>query len=117
MTGDFLTPEETEALIAKQYTEKEFQEQVVEMAVNLHWLVYHTFDSRRSESGFPDLTMTNGKRLIFAELKREGEDPKYDQQVWLDTLTKTRMTSGERWLPEVYVWRPSNLDDIEQILK
>ena len=36
-------------------TEKGFQAAVVELARLRGWLVYHTYDSRRSAKGFPDL--------------------------------------------------------------
>ena len=52
-------------------TEKELQAAVVELAGYLKWRCYHTYDSRRSNAGFPDLTMVRYGRLIFAELKSE----------------------------------------------
>ena len=50
-------------------TEAQLQDAIVQMARVLGWLVYHTFDSRRSAAGFPDLVMVRNGRLIFAELK------------------------------------------------
>ena len=58
-------------------TEKQFQASVVQCAVLMGWMVYHPHDSRKSEPGFPDLTMARGhktddgveSRLVFAELK------------------------------------------------
>ena len=63
-------------------------------------LAYHTKDSRRSPSGFPDWTIT-GTRTIFRELKREGKNPTPAQQAWLDGLT----AAGD----DADVWRPSDL--------
>ncbi len=41
-------------------TEADFQGQVVELAQLHRWHVYHTFDSRRSHAGFPDLLLLKG---------------------------------------------------------
>lgn len=61
---------------------------------------YHTHDSRRSPSGFPDWVIT-GKRTIYRELKREGKNPTEAQQDWLDALAAA--------LDDAAVWRPSDL--------
>ena len=46
-------------------TEKQFMAQVVELAKLKGWLVYHTYDSRRSEPGFPDLCMVRKGTCLF----------------------------------------------------
>jgi hypothetical protein len=99
--------------------EKSFQAAVVEMAQRLGWLVYHTYDSRRSEAGFPDLTMVRGGRLVFAELKGAKDVLSAEQFVWLTKLQACRTTfvgAGAAG-PEVYVWRPSDMDAIEAVLR
>jgi len=50
------------------------------------FLVYHTHDSRRSEAGYPDLTITGKGRIIFAELKSERGRLRPEQSIWLATL-------------------------------
>lgn len=55
-------------------SEKEFQSQVEQYAGMCRWLFYHTRDSRKSAKGFPDLTFVRDERLIFAELKSEGNN-------------------------------------------
>jgi len=58
--------------------EAHFQSQLVSAAKRMGWsLVYHTRFSTQSEPGFPDLVLVNTRqqRVIFAELKRDGEDP------------------------------------------
>ena len=54
-------------------TEKQFQSDVEQAARLLGWLVYHTYDSRRCERGYPDLTLNYlvKRRIIFAELKSQ----------------------------------------------
>ena len=89
--------------------EKEFTSQVKFEARLQGWLTYHTFDSRRSDPGFPDLCLVRDQRLIFAELKfKKGRVSEY-QQEWLDRLDKICPPV------EVYLWRYP--DDVEKILK
>jgi hypothetical protein len=70
-------------------------------------LAYHTFDSRRSAGGYPDLTLVR-ERVIFAEVKRPGERPRADQVAWLGGLARTGA--------EVYLWTLDDLDEIGLIL-
>ena len=69
-------------------SEKRFQDAVVQLAQLSGCLVYHTYDSRRSTPGFPDLVILRDDLLIFAELKTEkGKLSKY-QANWLDALKR-----------------------------
>lgn len=89
-------------------------EHVRQAALLGHWLYYHTHDSRKSPEGFPDVLALRDDQLIVAELKSEGKNPTPAQQQWLDAF---RMF--EALLPDhvsVYVWRPSNLADIDRLL-
>jgi len=91
-------------------TEKQLQSDIIRIAKRCGWKVYHTHDSRRSEFGFPDLTMVRRGRLIFAELKRELGKPTPEQSEWLEALS---MVLGA----EVYIWRPQDIQEIEGVLK
>jgi hypothetical protein len=104
--------------IAEKVSEKAFQAQVKEMAVLNGWRYYHVYDSRRSDEGFPDCVMVHAgkRRLIFAELKVEGKEPTSSQQDWLDDLTEVSKY-GYSPIPEVYCWRPSDIEEIWSILK
>lgn len=77
------------------------------VATMLGWTSYHTLRSRGSRSGYPDRTCVR-ERIIFAELKREKTKPTPDQVEWLDRLAAA---GGE-----VYLWRPSDLDEIGNLL-
>jgi hypothetical protein len=92
-------------------TEKQLQDAVLAMARHLGWRCYHTYDSRRSDAGFPDLVLVRGRRLLVAELKRDGLGPGEHQQRWLTALADTPA--------EVHVWRPANWrnGDIETALR
>jgi hypothetical protein len=77
------------------------------LAKMLGWTSYHTLRSRGSKSGYPDRTLVRD-RILFVELKREKTQPTPDQIMWLDKLAGA---GGE-----VYLWRPSDLDEIARVL-
>ena len=100
--------------ILYQITEKELQEDVIELAKLLGWKgIYHTWRSDRSEPGYPDLTMFHPerKRIIWVECKRE-HGKTTPSQVAYGELIKASGGEYYRWYP--HDW----LDDtIERILK
>ncbi len=89
-------------------SEKEFQARVVALAKSKGWRCYHTFDSRRSDEGYPDLTMVRGERLIFAELKVKGRKLTKAQIAWLNDLI---------FAAEAYLWTPGMWDTIVKTLE
>ncbi len=91
-------------------TERDFQRQVLDLAGILGWTVYHPALSKWSERGWPDLTMVRPPRLILAELKRETGRSSTHQDRWLAML-------GQCPGVEVYLWRPSDLDEIAAVLR
>ena len=89
-------------------TEKEFQAQIVDLVGILGGMVYHTYDSRRSAQGFPDLTIvTLDRRVIFAELKLGKKQPTDSQWMWL------------RGLPDhqAYLWHGTDWDAAARIIQ
>lgn len=97
--------------IAKE-TEKSFQNTVVQYAKLMGWLVYHTYDSRRSESGFPDLVLVRDGEIIFAELKTNKGKVSESQVKWLDELQKCSSDNVS-----VMVFRPSDWEQVKGTLK
>ena len=93
----------------KLISEKDFMESIVQLARNTGWMVYHPYDSRRSEPGFPDLVMTKPKRLVIAEIKTEKGKTTPAQDQWLSTLRTARGV-------KVKLWRPSDWPEIERTL-
>lgn len=87
--------------------EKDVQATIVELARMCGWFVYHTFDSRRSEPGFPDLVLVR-ERVVYAEIKRLGEQPRESQLDWLNALA----CAGA----EVYVWTIADLEEVKGVL-
>lgn len=62
-------------------------------------LRYHTFDSRRSDPGWPDLVLFRPPaELIVVELKTDTGKVTPAQQAWLDALCACDI--------EAVVWRP-----------
>lgn len=77
------------------------------LAKSTGWLTYHTLRSKGSRSGYPDRTLVR-ERVVFAELKAEKGKLSDDQRDWMTALAKAGA--------EVYLWRPSDLDEIGQLL-
>ena len=87
--------------------EKEWQAQVVSLARRLGWMTYHTYDSRRSEPGWPDLVLLR-ERMVIAELKTQKGRVSEAQQKWLDALREAGV--------ETYLWRPSDMGQVAATL-
>lgn len=114
---------ETGALVLMPYTRKGgrssytlasthdvFQGEVLKLAYLLGWKHYHTYNSKHSPPGWPDLVLIRAPRLIFVELKT----PRYptvtsDQRWWLDNLAMC----GH----ETYVWKaPGDWESYRKVL-
>ena len=99
---------------ARDISEKEFMAKVIKLAESQGWHCYHTHDSRRSQTGFPDLVMCRALRLIFAELKSEVGKPSKAQKQWLKDLSEA---GGHLDQIEVHLWRPSDWPTIVEMLR
>lgn len=92
-----------------QILEKDWQRQVVQLAKQLGWTrIYHTYNSRRSAHGFPDLVLV-GDRVVYLELKRETTNLTDEQKGWLRALR----AGGA----EAYVARPRDLESLALTLR
>jgi hypothetical protein len=100
-------------------SEASFQSLVIETAQWNGWKVLHVLPARNQRGkwlssqagdfGFPDLVLAHRDRgVIFAELKTMIGKITENQQDWITTLK-----SGGA---EVYVWRPSDWNEIKAIL-
>ena len=86
-----------------------FQRQVVRYAELMGWRCYWTWNSRHSPKGWPDLVLIRRPRVVFAELKAERGRLTDDQAA---TLAELRACGQE-----VYLWRPSDWERVERILR
>ena len=104
-------------LLLEAIAEKDFMQQIIDLASLRGWHHYHTYDSRRSAEGFPDLVLARPStlqggfdgRIIFAEMKAQKGRPNVEQRAWLTLLADTGKV-------EVYVWRPSDWQRIVEVL-
>ncbi len=94
--------------LAETVTEKQFMQAVTAEAKRLGWKVFHVHDSRRSESGWPDLAMVR-ERLVLAELKTATGQLSAAQQTWIEALQRADV--------EVHIWKPNDFERILEILK
>ena len=116
------TEEEYQALLHRQkgkdrqpktgfeaVTEAQLQDQTRQAALWTGWSFYHTHDSRKSDEDFPDCIMLRPPRWLVVELKKEGQSPTPGQNLWLELF--------KRCGAETYVWRPSDIYRIMEILR
>jgi hypothetical protein len=83
-------------------TEKQLMQAIIDAARTLGYLCYHTFDSRRSAPGFPDLVLCGRGRLLFIEVKGPRGRFRAGQQEWLQRLIDIGV--------EAYVVTPADYD-------
>ena len=110
-------------IVASQMTEAEHLEQVKAVALTCGWRLYHTFDSRRSAAGFPDLVLVRPPRVIFAELK--SEKGRLDTRQRYSPRTGRALPNQKDWKDafescpgvDYYLWRPSDWDSILGVLQ
>lgn len=89
-------------------TEREFRQQILDLAKLCGWKCYFTWNSIHSPAGFPDLVLVR-KKIIFAEIKSEKGKLSDAQEIWKGYLIGAH--------GEYYTWRPSNWNGIVEILK
>jgi VRR-NUC domain len=104
-----LTVSVSSSPIAESISEKEFMAAVIALAKRNGFMVYHTHNSRRSESGFPDLFLCRGEKAIALELKVGKNNLTVDQANWLDAMRLAGI--------EAAVMRPENWATIEELLR
>ena len=114
MRGDPRNPSETE-----------FRATVIEGAQRLGWRVWSIDDAvyralivaarelgihfKPPRSGWPDLVLVRGDRLLFVELKSNNGAVRTEQKEWLNALEET---CAEVWLLRPYMW-----DSFERTLR
>jgi len=102
----------TRELLWEKETEAHFQARVVGVAKYVGFkYVYHTYDSRRSPSGFPDLVLLNpaSRRLLFVELKSQRGKLTLAQTLWRVALEAIVGV-------EYYTWKPSQWNELVRVL-
>ena len=75
--------------------EKEFQSSILKEAKRFGWKAYHTYDSRRSHKGFPDLVLVRGVVCLFLELKAEDGVESDEQKEWIRALKQVNIVEAD----------------------
>ena len=98
--------------------EADLQRTVIDMAQTFGWRVAHFRPARTEQgwrtpvaadgAGFPDLVLVR-ERVLFVELKSERGRTTPEQSGWLSDLQSAGAFAQ--------VWRPSDLDAIERLLR
>ncbi len=96
----------------KPLTEKGFMATVVQYAKLCGWMCYHTWNSKHSEPGFPDLVLVRDGEIVFVELKLEKGKVSVAQEKWLSELQKCSSDNVS-----VIVFRPSDWEEVKGTLK
>lgn len=90
-------------------SEREFMEQVRQLAELQGFLIYHTHDSRRSNPGFPDLFCVRNGKALAIELKVGHNRLTTAQEEWLVQL---QAVPGI----ETFIFRPDDWSRLEEVL-
>lgn len=95
------------AALARDMSEDELEDAVIEAAQLLGWVAVHHRPARtadghwrtaiKGQKGFPDLCLARDGVVLLRELKREKGKPTPDQVTWLEAL-------GDHG----GIWRPSD---------
>lgn len=100
-----MTAAELRAREVNAWSEKDFQQRVINLAESLGYsLIYHTHDSRRSQPGFPDLVLVNpsARRVLFRELKSAKGRIRPEQKAWGEGLLQAGF-DFDFWYPKDWV--------------
>lgn len=85
-------------------SEADFDAAIVELCKVGGWLTWHTYDSRRSEPGWPDRVFARRGVALFRELKTRTGVVTPEQQECLALLSDAGVDAG--------VWRPQDWEAI-----
>lgn len=84
--------------VQHEWSEADLQREVLNLCKMYGLLAYHTHDSRRSQPGYPDLTIVGPGGVLFVELKNATRQLEPEQEQWRDAL----QAAGQQWR----LWRP-----------
>ncbi len=103
--------------------EAEFERHVIGLAERLGWRYWKDRATNaprvcyachaptrgpRNTAGLPDLLLVRGSQLIWVELKAQDGATSSEQRQWIAALRAAGQT--------VFVWRPSDFDEIQRAL-
>lgn len=109
VAGDVLPPPRKIPKGAIRESEADWARKVADWAKQNGWRRHHHWLSVRSTPGWPDEALVRPPRLVIAELKAEDGIYTKGQPEWLSDLAACPGI-------EVYVWRPSDLVEMTDVL-
>ena len=91
------------------FTHDQLDNRVREICQVLGLLHYHTYDSRKSEPGFPDWCIAGNGSIYYVENKAGRDTLSVDQRKWFFALDRQ---------PHVYCWvvRAHTIDVLDTVL-
>jgi len=89
--------------------EKQWQQQVIDLAHLFGYRTYHTYLSIRSRKGWPDLALFRPGRFLLVELKTDKGKVSAAQVEMLADLEAAGV--------ECHIFRPSDFDRVMEVLK
>jgi hypothetical protein len=102
-------------------SEDELLTAVLQWADLRGWLIHHDRRSDRAiqqgDRGFPDLVLARYPRVLFVELKAETGKATTEQMAWILAIAGQRPEERLPVHPEVFLWRPSDLDRAIETLR
>lgn len=98
-----ITAAEARAKTILAWSEIQLQTHIVGLAEGIGYLSYHTYNSRRSNPGYPDLHLMHPRWCVsmFRELKSQKGRMSPDQKTWGAGL----LAAGH----DFAIWRPSDV--------
>lgn len=91
-------------------TERQWMSQVLKMLRLAGWATYHTFDSRRSTAGFPDIIAIKERRMLAIELKADKGKATPEQIAWIRAFAQVA------WV-DAFVLRPAeDLSELQALI-
>ena len=101
-----------------EITEKQFEQQIKDLAELFGRSYYHTHRSQFSPAGFPDCIMASTERkplLIAAELKVGNNQPTFEQYVWIRFFQFLgEQTDG---LVDGFLWYPEDIEEFAKVIQ
>lgn len=82
-------------------TERMLQASIIELCQLFGIAWYHTYDSRRSARGWPDLALVGKRGFLTRELKSDSGTVTSEQERWGVMLRQAGVSWG--------IWRPTDL--------
>jgi hypothetical protein len=103
-------PSKLKPVVLGDESEAHFMARVRKLARLYGWVDWHTLDSTGTRSGEPDLRLVRPPRYILAELKSQHGRLSLPQAAAIALLEQCPGI-------ETYVWKPSDWQDIQRVLR